>query len=143
MKEDGPCLLSPVGLLVIDDQEDLGVAGASSSVRRLRQRRGRRSRRLLDGIRDGGEEAGASTCRLRLAARRAPLRGPWRHCGALLRWIGPLEVRHVAIGEVGDEIAVGEASTQVVHGGSRAELTGLRMSSDGMRLNSSVFSRIE
>lgn len=140
-------LLSPVGLRVINDQEDLGVAGPPSSVRRLGQRGRRRSRRLFDGIGDGGEKAGTSTststCRLRLAARRAPLPGPWRHCGALLRRIGPLEIRHVAIGKVRDEIAVGEASAKIVHDGNRAELTDLRISSVWMRLNSSMFSKIE
>lgn len=140
-------LLSPVGLRVINDQENLGVAGPPSSVRRLWQRGRRRSRRLFDGIGDGGEEAGTSTststCRLRLAARRAPLPGPWRHCGALLRRIGPLEIRHVAIRKVRDEIAVGEASAKIVHDGNRAELTDLRISSVWMRLNSSMFSKIE
>lgn len=121
-------LLSPVGLQLVNDQEDLGVAGAPSSVRRLGQRGRRRSRRLFDSVGDGGEEAGSSACRLRLAARRAPLPGPWRHCGALLRRIGSLEVRHVAIGKVRDEIAVGEASTKIVHDGNQAELTDLRMS---------------
>ena len=135
--------LSPVGLLVIDDQEDLCVAGPSSSVRCLGQCGRRRSRRLFNSIGYGGEEAGPSTCRLRLAARRAPFPGPRRHCGALLRRIGSLEIRHVAIGKVGDKIAVGEASTKIVHDGNLAGLTDLRISSVWMRLNSSTFSKIE
>ena len=49
--DDGPCTrLLPVGLLVIDDQEDLGAAGDPCPVRRLGQGGGRGSCGLFDSV---------------------------------------------------------------------------------------------
>ena len=140
-----PRVHSPLVLRLVDDQEDLELPHAWRRRRRLDQPGGRG--RLLHHVGDGAEEARA-TGLPPLRSRRSqgrPGRGPGRSRGQHLgrsdsswgssswgrgsgRWgsggwrsrrVGSLEVRHVAIGEVGDEAAVREASAQEVHGGGR------------------------
>lgn len=86
---------------------------------------------LLHYVCDGAEEPGPSW----LGRLRLPLRCRW--CGwrcwrsgrrlgrgggsrwRRLRWVRPLKVCHVAIGEVGDESAVRETPAQIIHGWRR------------------------
>jgi len=78
----------PVCLLVINDQEDLGVARADSSLGGLVKGGGRGCGGLFDGVGNGGKEAGAR----RLAGGLTPLLRDWRDLRgwALLRRIWPL-----------------------------------------------------
>lgn len=117
---DGDVL--PLLLGFVDHQENLELLGRRDLVVLHEPRRGGR---LLHHVGDGAEEAPSSPS-AGLSRLGLPLRGRgaarWRRpsCGRLgwrgssggggrrrrLSLLGPLKVRHVAIGQVGDERAV-------------------------------------
>lgn len=115
----------PLLLWLVNYQENLELLGCRDLVLLHEPCRGSC---LLHNVGDGAEEAPAG----RLSRLGLPLRswgsGRRRRPGCRRlgrgggdRWrrlslLGPLEVRHVAIGQVGDERAVREAPAQIIHG---------------------------
>lgn len=129
----------PVGVRLVDDQQHLGLPGGGGRGRGRVHQPGRGCR-LLHRLGERAEEAAAHRRRrgrLRRGLRRGrrgglrpPLgsrrgdrgrrrgRGRARAGGRRRRrllGLRPLQVSHVAIGQVGDEAAVGQSAPQEVH----------------------------
>lgn len=124
----------PVRVRLVDDQQQLELSAGGRGAGGGRVHQPGRGRRLLHGVGERAEEAAARRLLLRrrlllLGGRRLRRLPALRGRGArgrgrggrgrrrrrrLLR-LGPLQVGHVAIGQVGDEAAVREPAPQKVH----------------------------